>query len=106
MLTQPPRFSARVLRTEDLPADHAGENTVGAYLERLFGSARGAIPCPDARVTRNLKMFILQKRIPQICLMTYSNRRQQSAGPRRTAADKVWKPQRRTITALCAIAFC
>ena len=66
----------------------------------------GAISCPDARVTRNLKMLILQKCRPQICLMTYSNRLQGSEGPRRIAAGTLWKPRRTTIIALCGTAFC
>ena len=65
-----------------------------------------AIPCPNAWVIRNLKMLNLQKYRPQICLMTYSNRLQQSKGPQRIAAGTLWKPRRRTIIALCATAFC
>ena len=38
-LTQPQTFSARALRTQDLQLDHAEEETVEAYLERLLGSA-------------------------------------------------------------------
>ena len=38
-LTQPQTFSARAPRTQGLPADHAEEYTVEAYLERLLGSA-------------------------------------------------------------------
>ena len=45
-LTQPQTFSARAPRTQDLPPDHAEEETVEAYLERLLGSAprRNSLP--------------------------------------------------------------
>ena len=45
-LTQPQTFSARAPRTQDLPPDHAEEETVKAYLERLLGSAprRNSMP--------------------------------------------------------------
>ena len=79
-------FSARAPRTQDLPPADAEEETVEAYLGRLLGSAPGRDSLPRRPVTRNLKMMILQKRRPQICLMTYSNRRQQSAGPQWIAA--------------------
>ena len=36
-LTQPQTFSARAPRTQNLPPDHAEEETVEAYLERLLG---------------------------------------------------------------------
>ena len=54
---------------------------------------RGAITFPDAQVTHILRMLILYKRRPQICLMTYSNRLQKSDGPRRIAAGMLWKPR-------------
>ena len=38
-LTQPQTFSARAPRTQDLPPDHAEEETIKAYPERLLGSA-------------------------------------------------------------------
>ena len=45
-LTQPQKFSARAPRTKHLPPDHAEEETVEAYLERLLGSApqRNSLP--------------------------------------------------------------
>ena len=45
-LTQPQTFSARAPRTQDLPQDHAEEETVEAYLERLLGSGprRNSLP--------------------------------------------------------------
>ena len=45
-LTRPQTFSARAPRTQDLPPDHAEEETVEAYLERLLGSAprRSSLP--------------------------------------------------------------
>ena len=105
-LTRAQTFSVRAPRTQDLPPDHAEEETVEAYLERLLGSAprRNSLPRRPADTPSEDADF--QKRRPQICLMTYSNRRKQSAGPRRIATGTLWKPRRRTITALCAIAFC
>ena len=39
MLTETQTFSGGAPRTQDLPPDHAEEGIVGAYLERLLGSA-------------------------------------------------------------------
>ena len=45
-LTEPQTFSARAPQTQDLPTDHAEEETVEAYLKRLLASApwRNSLP--------------------------------------------------------------
>ena len=94
----------------DLPSDTWKQTARSLWLamlsERLLGSAprRNSLPRRPADTPSEDADFAEAQTAN--LLDDYSNRRQQSAGPRRIAAGTLWKPRRRTITALCAIAFC